>query len=123
MIRSVPYDQMPNIYRNADILVHMSYREACTFVIPEAISYGLCVICHNVGGVEHFVSEKNGKVIDLIDRQYSKQALTKQLMVYARNKATIANQRQVSLDIAAKSTYETHAQQITDMYNTVIAKT
>ena len=52
-----------NIYINNDILLHPSKSEAGATVILEAMSYGLPIICRNVGGSGNALSKVNASLL------------------------------------------------------------
>jgi glycosyltransferase involved in cell wall biosynthesis len=51
--------------RSADVLVHTSYREATSNVIPEALSFGLPVICHDISGMAIAINDECGIKVPL----------------------------------------------------------
>lgn len=55
----------------ADFFVHTSLREATSSVIPEALSTGLPVICHDANGMSLAINETCGIKVPLIDPQTS----------------------------------------------------
>ena len=55
-----------NIMNESDVLVHSSYREATSHVVPEALSHGLPVICHDINGMSIAVTKECGIKIPLI---------------------------------------------------------
>ncbi len=55
----------------ADLFVHTSLREATSSVIPEALSTGLPVICHDANGMSLAVNESCGIKIPLINPKQS----------------------------------------------------
>ena len=59
--RTAVFDHM----RHADVLVHTSYREATSNVIPEALSCGLPVICHDISGMAVAITDECGIKIPL----------------------------------------------------------
>ncbi len=64
-IRKIPHGEVFEIMRQADFLIHTSLREATSSVIPEALSMGLPVICHDVNGMSAAVNETCGIKISL----------------------------------------------------------
>lgn len=72
-----------DIMSNSDLLMHSSYREATSHVIPEALSHGLPVICHDINGMSIAVDDKCGLKVPLISPEKSiegfKEALIKLL--------------------------------------------
>jgi len=59
-IGRVTHDEVFSLMGNADFFVHTSIREATSSVIPEALSKGLPVICHNAFGMGIAVNESCG---------------------------------------------------------------
>ncbi len=70
-ISRVSHDKIFEIMRSADFFVHTSYREATSNVIPEALSMGLPVICHDANGMSIAVNENCGIKIPLISYEES----------------------------------------------------
>lgn len=70
-IKHVPHNEIFNIMKQADFLVHTSLREATSSVIPEALSIGLPVICHDVNGMRLAVTEECGIKIPLVSPEVS----------------------------------------------------
>jgi glycosyltransferase involved in cell wall biosynthesis len=81
---AAPYHKMPEIYKNADIVVVPSLYENCPSVVLEAMSSGKIVIASNVGGIPEIIQHgKNGllfekgnaidlenKIIAMLDKTY-----------------------------------------------------
>lgn len=70
-ISRVSHDKIFEIMRSADFFVHTSYREATSNVIPEALSMGLPVICHDANGMSIAVNENCGIKIPLMSYEES----------------------------------------------------
>lgn len=70
-IGQVSHQEVLNIMVQADFLIHTSLREATSSVIPEALSIGLPVICHDVNGMSFAVTETCGIKIPLISPEHS----------------------------------------------------
>ena len=62
--------------KTCDLLVHTSYREATTNIIPEALSYNLPVVCHDISGMSIAINETCGHKIPLINDNYSSNLLS-----------------------------------------------
>jgi glycosyltransferase involved in cell wall biosynthesis len=56
---------------SSDVLVHTSYREATSNVIPEALSCGLPVICHDISGMAIAVTQECGIKVPLESHEKS----------------------------------------------------
>lgn len=59
------------IMKNSDLLVHTSYREATTNIIPEALSFNLPVVCHDISGMSLAINDSCGYKIPLINPKFS----------------------------------------------------
>lgn len=70
-IRNVPHDKIFNLFANADFMIHTSIREATSNVIPEALSMGLPVICHDINGMSIAINDSCGIKIPLISSKNS----------------------------------------------------
>lgn len=64
-IRYVNHAEIFNLMGTADFFIHTSYREATSNVIPEALSMGLPVICHDTNGMSIAINETCGIKIPL----------------------------------------------------------
>jgi len=65
-IKRIPHQQVFEIMKKADFLIHTSLREATSSVIPEALSAGLPVICHDSNGMGIAINETCGIKVPLI---------------------------------------------------------
>jgi glycosyltransferase involved in cell wall biosynthesis len=64
---SVPHERMPEIIHSCDVLVSTSITETFGLSVAEALICGVPVIATRSGGVEDFVNEKNGILVDIGD--------------------------------------------------------
>ncbi|NVO20136.1 MAG: glycosyltransferase family 4 protein [Bacteroidetes bacterium] len=64
-IERVSHEEIFELMGKADLFVHTSLREATSNVIPEALSMGLPVICHDANGMSIAVNEECGIKIPL----------------------------------------------------------
>lgn len=70
-IKNVDHDTVFRLMGEADFLVHTSLREATSSVIPEALSMGLPVICHDANGMSIAINESCGIKIPLLNPEAS----------------------------------------------------
>jgi len=71
----VPYNEMPKVYDNSDIIIVPSFYENCPAVVLEAMSSGKIVIASNVGGIPDVIQNgingflfEKGNVVDLEEK-------------------------------------------------------
>jgi glycosyltransferase involved in cell wall biosynthesis len=70
-IKNVAHKEVFSLMCKADFLIHTSLREATSSVIPEALSVGLPVICHDVNGMSVAVNESCGIKVPMISPEES----------------------------------------------------
>jgi glycosyltransferase involved in cell wall biosynthesis len=71
LLDQIPHKEVATIMRDSHFLLHTSYREAGTHIIPEALSSGLPVICHEVSGMNLTISPLNGFKVQLVSYAHS----------------------------------------------------
>jgi glycosyltransferase involved in cell wall biosynthesis len=64
-ISSISHEEVFEKMRSSDFLIHTGIKEASTSVIPEALSVGTPVICHDISGMGIAVNESCGIKIKL----------------------------------------------------------
>lgn len=74
-----------NIMNESDLLVHSSYREATSHVVPEALSHGLPVVCHDINGMSIAVTNECGIKIPLISPEKSIEGFREALIKLVNN--------------------------------------
>jgi glycosyltransferase involved in cell wall biosynthesis len=100
-INSVSHDKIFELMKNADFFVHTSYREATSNVIPEALTMGLPVICHDVNGMSIAVNENCGIKIPLISYEYSVRYFSKAINTIITNR-NLLNKFKFGASVRAK---------------------
>ena len=69
LIKSVPREKMSDLYNRADAFVMTSIQEGQPVSAIEAACCGLPIFTTRCGGVEDYVAEEIGRVVDLTDSQ------------------------------------------------------
>lgn len=69
MIPSCPHDQIHELYEKADAFVMTSIQEGQPVSAMEASCSGLPVFTTRCGGVEDYITDKNGRVYDILDEK------------------------------------------------------
>jgi glycosyltransferase involved in cell wall biosynthesis len=70
-VREVSHDEIFELMGQTDFLIHTSLREATSSVIPEALSMGVPVICHDAFGMSIAVNDTCGIKIALKSPEHS----------------------------------------------------
>lgn len=63
-VRRLPQEELFGLYRSHDILLFPSLHDAGGFVVLEALSYGMPVICLDLGGPKDIVTPNSGIVVE-----------------------------------------------------------
>jgi glycosyltransferase involved in cell wall biosynthesis len=85
-IKNVSRETVFHLMSNADFCVHTSIREATSNVIPEALSCGLPVICHDVNGMSIAINDTCGIKIPFISPAESIEGFHKAITTLVQNK-------------------------------------
>ncbi len=108
-------DQMAADYRNSDLFILPSWCETFGVVYIEAMAAGLPVIATRCGGPEDFVTEENGLLVPVGDRDELIRAMDQMWEDCARyDRAAIAE------DATSRFSAEAIARQLTDIYNKLV---
>jgi glycosyltransferase involved in cell wall biosynthesis len=116
-----PYEKMQKIYAESDALVHASYREAGSHVVPEALSLGLPVICHEVGGLDYFVDGTCGIVIPLHDEAVSLREFSAAFVSLLEVPDLLPSLSKGALDRARSRGWPDMAKHVAEMYTRIMA--
>ena len=76
------HEEVFNHMISSDVLVHTSYREATSNVIPEALSCGLPVICHDICGMAIAVTDQCGIKVPLESHEKSVTGFRQALRIF-----------------------------------------
>ena len=110
-IKNVSHDKVFELMRSSDFFIHTSYREATSNVIPEALSMGLPVVCHDANGMSIAINESCGIKIPLVS--FDESVVGFQLAIHKLisdrdyleqlKKGAIARTKEISWDAMAKT--------------------
>ena len=112
----LPRDRVFNEMIEADVLVHTSYREATSNVIPEALSCGLPVVCHDVSGMSIAVTEECGIKIPLVSHGASVAAFRDALRRLSDDPRGLAALKSGAVSRSAHLSWDAMAEQISKDY-------
>lgn len=101
-----------NIMEDSDLLVHSSYREATSHVIPEALSHALPVICHDINGMSIAIDEKCGIKIPLTSPETSISGFKNALLKLSENRKELERLKKGAKERSAELSWDTMAETI-----------
>lgn len=111
-----------NIMNNSDLFIHSSYREATSNVIPEALSNGLPVICHDINGMSIAVTEYCGIKIPLVSPAKSIQGFKDALLYLINNRKELTRLKIGAVKRAKELSWDSMAETIANDYNLIYEK-
>ena len=115
-ISQVTHKEVFNLMREADFFVHTSLREATSSVIPEALSMGLPVICHDAYGMGIAINETCGIKIPFVSPDQSVKGFHKAIESLIIDKEKLAKLRQGAQQRALELSWDAMARTISSDY-------
>jgi len=114
-LRRLSYDQMPDIYRVADVFLHMSMDEPFGNVYLEALATGLAIVAHD-RAVTRWILEDTSTLVDTTDIAETVRGIQQALKAWSPE--AIALRRAL---IRRRFTWQAVGQQYFDFLQTVLA--
>ncbi|MBC7886426.1 MAG: glycosyltransferase family 4 protein [Ferruginibacter sp.] len=105
-----------DIMKKSDLFVHSSYREATSNVIPEALSNGLPVICHDINGMSIAINDTCGIKIPLISPEISIEGFKNALLTLVNNPEKLTTLRLGAFERAKEISWDSMAEIIANDY-------
>ena len=110
-MKNVDHDEVFNVMAKADFFIHTSLREATSNVIPEALSVGLPVLCHDANGMSIAINETCGIKIPLLSPEVSisgfheamKKLILDREMLKRLKEGASQRAREISWDVMAET--------------------
>lgn len=115
-IKEVSHDDIFRYMQASDFLIHTSLREATSNVIPEAISTGLPVICHDINGMSIAVNDNCGIKVPLIDPEKSILGFQKAIIRLVEEPGLLQKLKEGSLQRAKEISWDKMAEEIAADY-------
>lgn len=113
-------EELFEIMKICDLLVHTSYREATTNIIPEALSYNLPVVCHDISGMSIAINETCGYKIPLINEDHSIISLSNFLIKIAEDDNLLINLKFGAKKRSSEISWFNNAYNISEEYKKII---
>ncbi len=115
-------NELFEIMKNSDLLVHTSYREATSTIIPEALSFNLPVVCHDISGMSIAINDSCGYKIPLISEEYSSIQLTNFLIKIIEEDNLLLELKIGAKKRSSEITWANNAYNISMEYNKILNK-
>ncbi|MEL7237803.1 MAG: glycosyltransferase family 4 protein [Planctomycetota bacterium] len=108
-----PRDDVPALYRSADLLVQLTRHDPCSLATLEALASGLPVLSTKTNGAtEVMTSGVHGEVIDAADDGEAARAAVRRLL----DGETLADARQACTQLRPLLSWQTHVDTLVDIY-------
>jgi len=117
---SVQHSEVFEIMCDSDFFIHTSYREATSNVIPEAISAGLPVICHDISGMGIAIDSTCGIKVPLISPEISIKSFSLGIKKMVTDKCYLEKLKHGALIKANELTWDFMAETIAKDYLKVV---
>jgi glycosyltransferase involved in cell wall biosynthesis len=122
-IKQVPHSEIVNYMNDADFFVHTSLREATSNVIPEALSTGLPVICHDINGMSIAINDKCGLKVPLSSPKESIDGFCEAIYTLAKNNELLNRLQKGAYQRAKEISWDSMAETIANDYWKIIENT
>jgi glycosyltransferase involved in cell wall biosynthesis len=120
-VGAVPWSQMMNYYREADIFLFTSLRDSSGAVITEALAYGLPILTMNHQGVGAIVPAEAGIKVAVTNPEETVRALADGLRRLAQSPRLRKEMGEAAWSQAQSMGWQQHAEQISEWYEEVVA--
>jgi glycosyltransferase involved in cell wall biosynthesis len=114
-------EKLFEIMTESDFLIHTSYREATSAIIPEALSIGLPIICHDISGMSVAVTENCGIKIPLISPDKSIQGFREAILYLFNNPKELEKLKSGAIERAKELSWDSIAEKIAGDYLDVLS--
>jgi glycosyltransferase involved in cell wall biosynthesis len=119
----VSHEEVFNLMGKADFFVHTSIREATSSVIPEALSMGLPVICHDAYGMGIAVNDSCGIKIPLVSPERSIACFRSAIEQLVCDRVLLSNLKRGAFRRVSEINWDNMARTISvDYYNIIVSK-
>jgi glycosyltransferase involved in cell wall biosynthesis len=109
------------IMKTSDLFVHTSYREATTNIIPEALSFNLPVVCHDISGMSIAINESCGHKIPLINSDISSNILSQFFIKIVDDKNYLLQLKNGAKKRSSEISWDNNALQISSDYDKILS--
>ena len=106
--------------KSSDVLVHTSYREATSNVIPEALSFGVPVICHDISGMAIAINDECGIKVPLMSYEQSIFGFRNALRLLLQNPELVIGLRKGAVRRSSQLSWDSMAETIATDYIRIV---
>lgn len=117
---NLPHDEALDRFRRADALIFTSLKEASSTVVPEALTYGVPIICHDACGFGYMVTDRCGIKIPMIDPNTSIDGFANAILKLEANRHLIQEMAKSALMRAQELTWENQTQMMLNEYRKLL---
>lgn len=120
----VSRDKVWELLGNSHVLVHPSLHDSGGMVVTESMGAGRPVICLDIGGPAHQVTDESGFKIPAITPEQSIEDMSKAMLEIATDRALLEQKSQASRQRAlTKFNWQSKGDQIDEIYRSVVKET
>jgi len=122
LLGPVPHERVLAELREADVLLHLSFREGGSWAIMEAMAYGLPVICQNRSGMRDMIVPECGTLLDASTPEELTERVAQALLEYEKNPGLIADRGKAAAKrIATEYTWQRRGEALKKFYDEAMA--
>ncbi|WP_075342092.1 glycosyltransferase family 4 protein [Tenacibaculum agarivorans] len=118
----IPHKEVQSVLASSHVLMHTSYREATTHVVPESLSTGLPVICHDAFGLSIAVTSECGIKIPLKSFDDSIKGFSSSIEYLLENPSKVKQMSIGAIERSKELSWDLMIEQIVKDYETIINK-
>jgi glycosyltransferase involved in cell wall biosynthesis len=119
---SVPYAMMQSLFERADVFLFTSLRDSFGSVVLEAMAKGLPIVTLDHQGVGSFVPNDAGIKVPVTNPKETVQSLAAAIEKLAKSPDLLCGMRLASWNFAREQTWSRRAEQMTKIYQEVVAR-
>ena len=121
LLGSVPNVQVHKMMQESDLFFFTSIGDATSTVVPEAISSGLPVLCHDTCGFGPIVDDSIGRKVEVISPDYSIKNFAAIIEELESNRAEVRRLSTNCLSRRHEISWDSHARKMVEIYSKLVS--
>lgn len=121
LMGSIPNDKTRAMMKNMDLFLFTSIADATSTVVPEAISAGLPVICHNTCGFGVLVDERIGRKVEMVNPENSAIEFARIIRELESNRSEVRRMSVGCIERQNEISWEANAIKMVKLYEKAIS--